>query len=166
MEVQELANENVVTVTEDVSLVEAVDTMHSNHVGDLVVVEADNSGRTPIGIITDRDLVMALADHGTEVFSKRTVGDEMSEVLILARDREPVDEVLRNMRDNGIRRIPVVDVDDHLTGIVTFDDFISYFADSMMTMAELVHTQLTREITGGDERRVDTGGGEITQTGG
>ncbi|MFB6376066.1 MAG: CBS domain-containing protein, partial [Bradymonadaceae bacterium] len=59
MEVQELAQQNVVTVTEEVSLIDAVSEMYTNHVGNLVVVEADNSSRKPVGIITDRDLVMA-----------------------------------------------------------------------------------------------------------
>ena len=165
MQVRELANENVVTIGREASLLEAVDAMHSNHVGDLVVVASDNSGRRPVGIVTDRDLVMAISEHGLESFGRRAVADEMSETLIMARRHEPIDEVVRNMRDNGIRRVPVVDDDDHLTGILTFDDVIGYFADGLMNMAELVQEELGREITGGDARRTTPPGGEMSSPG-
>ena len=147
MNAAELANENVMTVARGETLPEAAHLMHEAHVGDLVVVDEQDE-RRPVGILTDRDLVMAIAEHGIEHFARRKVEQEMSDVLIMARSQDPVDDVLQNMRDNGVRRIPVVDVDDELVGILTLDDLLGYYGDAVMKMGELVQKGLTREITG------------------
>lgn len=152
MKAGELANETVATIGPQATLMEAADAMRENHVGDLVVVEQQGNTKRPIGIITDRDLVLALSKSGPDGFVKKTVGDRMSQVLIMARREEPVEEVLGNMRDNGVRRIPVVDVDDNLVGILTFDDFVGYLGDHLLSLGELVQSELSQEITGKSAR--------------
>mgnify|MGYP006285384333 CR=1 FL=1 len=148
MNAEELCSTNVAVITRDETLQHAAHMMRENHVGDLVVVEKTDGGKRPVGIITDRDLVMAIAKHGSENFAKKKVGNKMADVLIMARNQDPVEEVLQNMRDNGIRRVPVVDVDDNLTGILTFDDLIGYYGDQLMKMGELVQQELSREVLG------------------
>jgi CBS domain-containing protein len=148
MKAGELAHETVATIGPQATLIEAADAMRENHVGDLVVVEQQGGTKRPIGIITDRDLVLALSKSGPDGFVKKTVGDRMSQVLIMARRDDPVEEVLGNMRDNGVRRLPVVDVDDNLVGILTYDDFVGYLGDQLMSLGELVQSELSREITG------------------
>ena len=146
MDAGELASGNVVTMEAGGRLTEAAHLMRENHVGDVVVVEPEAGAKKPVGIITDRDLTIAIDEYGLENFGKKKVQSVMSEVLIMARRREPVEEVLQNMRDNGIRRVPVVDADDLLVGIVTLDDLLGFYGDGIMKMAELVQQEITEEI--------------------
>ncbi|MFB6262994.1 MAG: CBS domain-containing protein [Bradymonadaceae bacterium] len=148
MKAGELASANVATITVDETLSKAAHRMRRDHVGDLVVVESDGTSRRPVGIITDRDLVMALDRVGAETFEQTSVGSAMSESLILAKKGEPVHEVLQNMRDNGVRRVPVIDIDDDLVGILTLDDLLGYYGDGVMTMVELVQAEISREVAG------------------
>ena len=83
MYVGSICNRDVSVVAKDASVLEAARAMREQHVGSLVVVEESNGERTPIGILTDRDLVV-------EVLAKEvspeavTVGDVMSYELIVA----------------------------------------------------------------------------------
>mgnify|MGYP006296954231 CR=1 FL=1 len=148
MRAKEMANETVVTISPDRSLADAAEMMRENHVGDLVVVEEGDDVTKPVGIITDRDLVMAIAKFGADKFAGKTVGSKMSDVLLLARNDDPIEDVVRNMRDNGIRRIPVVDADGQLSGILTLDDLIGFYGEQITALGEIVQTEMSREITG------------------
>jgi CBS domain-containing protein len=149
MNVGTLCNRNVVTATEDQSLLEAAETMRENHVGDLVVVEAIEGGTKPIGIITDRDLTMALAKSGPDAMAKKTIGQRMTDVVILAREDDSIEEVLSNMRANGVRRVPIVDEGDHLYGILTFDDLVGHFGRQLLNLGGVVQEEIAKEIRGG-----------------
>lgn len=144
MAIGEICNREVVIVTRETPVPEAARLMRRYHVGDLVVVEALSGRRRPVGIVTDRDIVIEVVAMDVAA-DGLTVGDIMSAEVATVRESEGVYETLRYMRDKGIRRLPVVDRDGWLQGIVTLDDLLILLAEEMSAMAKLVARQIDRE---------------------
>ncbi|MGZ3422174.1 MAG: CBS domain-containing protein [Polyangiales bacterium] len=134
------------------SLLDAARRMRDEHVGALVVVEEEEDGRHAVGMITDRDiLVRSLADDPSHV-AALSVGEVMTKQPIRAWEDEPLLDVLKRMRAYGIRRVPVVDQDDHLAGLVSYDDLVEQVADELHDLASLLGRERMREADPG--RRV------------
>jgi len=64
--VRKLCNRNVVTASRDTTVLEAAHLMSHNHVGDVIVVDEVEGGRRPIGLITDRDIVVEIVSPGLD----------------------------------------------------------------------------------------------------
>lgn len=144
MAIGEICNREVVIVTPQASVTEAARLMRQYHVGDLVVVDAPVGLRRPVGIVTDRDIVLEVV--AMEVAPETLcVGDIMTAEVATVRETEGVFETIRYMRDKGIRRLPVVDRDGWLQGIVTLDDLLLLLAEEMGEMAKLVAREMSRE---------------------
>jgi CBS domain-containing protein len=136
----ELCNREVVVGSPDESVLEAARRMRDQHVGSLVICEGPPGGRIPVGILTDRDIVLyAVAAGGT--ITDRSVRYVMSADVVSARESESVGDVVKRMRAHGIRRIPIVDVDNRLQGILTLDDVLEELAEEVGDLARV----LTRE---------------------
>lgn len=146
MNVGELCIREVVIAQRDTTVVEAAQRMRSYHVGNLVVVEDEADGRRPVGIVTDRDIVMAVVAVGIDPATLR-LGDIMSTELATVRETEDVCETLRYMRDKGVRRMPVVDAAGRLAGIVTVDDLLGLLAEEMGHLAQLITRGQRREAS-------------------
>ncbi len=144
MPIGEICNREVVIVTRETPVPEAARLMRRYHVGDLVVVEELSGRRRPVGIVTDRDIVIEVVAMDVPA-EGLTVGDIMSAEVAQVRESEGVYETLRYMRDKGIRRLPVVDRDGWLQGIVTLDDLLILLAEEMSAMAKLVAREIDRE---------------------
>jgi len=109
------------------------------------VVEERGTERVPIALITDRDLVVkGMAETPSELETMQ-VGQVMSEGLTTARDTEEVYDVRKKMRARGVRRIPVVDAEDRLQGIIAFDDMVEWMAQELTDLAQLVSREQQRE---------------------
>lgn len=146
MPVGEICNREVVIAEKSLSVTEAAQLMRTHHVGDLVVIEK-NGGRTqPVGIVTDRDIVVEVVAAGVNPESLK-VGDIMGPEVATVRESEGLFEALRYMRDTGVRRMPVVDPDGGLVGILTLDDLLSLLAEEMMELARLVSHERQREAS-------------------
>jgi len=144
MTIGEICNREVVIVTREAPVIEAARLMRQYHVGDLVVVDELSGRRRPVGIVTDRDIVIEVV--AMEVAAETLcVGDIMSAELATVRESEGVFETIRYMRDKGIRRLPVVDRDGWLQGIVTLDDLLILLAEEMGEMARLIRREMDRE---------------------
>ncbi|MCU0842451.1 MAG: CBS domain-containing protein [Thiobacillaceae bacterium] len=144
MTIGEICNREVVIVDRATSVAEAARLMRRHHVGDLVVVEALEGGRRPLGIVTDRDIVLEVVAMGVVPDALR-VGDIMGASLASVRETEGVFETLRYMRGRGVRRLPVVDEAGGLVGIVTLDDLIELLAEEMGELARLLGRERARE---------------------
>lgn len=145
MSVGEICNRDVVIAEKSLSVAEAARLMRSYHVGDLVVVEEKGGRRHPVGIVTDRDIVLEVvaADINPDA---PTVGEIMGPQLVVVRESEGVFESIRYMRAKGVRRIPVVDAEGSLLGIVTLDDLLGLLAEELMELAKLVSREQQREV--------------------
>ncbi|MEJ2360879.1 MAG: CBS domain-containing protein [Gammaproteobacteria bacterium] len=137
-------NRDVVIVEATDSLRETIQLMRKNHVGDIVVVEQTNGVNTPVGILTDRDLVIEVLAQDVDIDSV-TVGDVMSDQLVSVTDNTSLDDTLDVMRTHGIRRLPVIDHSGNLQGIITLDDVLEVLADQIQKLAILVKMEQRRE---------------------
>lgn len=144
MPIGEFCNREVVIAGLDTSVPEAAQLMRQHHVGSVVVVESLTGGRRPVGVVTDRDLVI-------EVLAKQvspdslTVGDLVTGEVATVRTDAGVFDTLHYMREHGYRRMPVVDDGGQIAGIVTLDDYVALFAEELMEMTRLMVTEQQRE---------------------
>lgn len=144
MAIGEVCNREVVIVERSTSITEAARLMRQFHVGDLVVVEKVADKARPVGIVTDRDIVLEVIAANVAVNSL-TVGDIMTAEVATVRETEGVFETLRYMRDQGVRRLPVVDSTAWLIGIITLDDLLELLAEEMGELAKLLARERQRE---------------------
>ena len=135
MPVSDLAQSDVVTATQDASGGELASKMRDENVGAIIVVD---DGGDPVGIVTDRDIALAVADGD---ISDVTAGDIGSESPATIRgDAEAVD-LARTFSEEKVRRLPVVDEDDELVGIVTLDDMIATIGEMMECAADVIEAE-------------------------
>jgi CBS domain-containing protein len=144
MAVGEICNREVVVTGKALSVVDAAQLMRTHHVGDLVVVEEQGGCRRPVGIVTDRDIVVEVVAAGVNP-EALTVGDIMGPEVATVREGEGLFDALRFMREKGVRRMPVVDRDGGLIGILTLDDLLELLAEEMTELAKLVSRERHRE---------------------
>lgn len=155
MSIKECCNVGVVCCGPDTPLSDVAALMRKHHVGDVVVVEEKNDQRFPLGLVTDRDIVLETLSVQIDA-AVFTAGDIMTSPLITVREDDGFIETLRLMRDNKIRRMPVVNEAGALAGIVTADDIINLLAMelSMMTAAiidqPVKEGKLRKEWSGGE----------------
>ena len=144
MRVGEYCNREVVVVEEEKSVTEAAAIMRQYHVGDVVICKMKYGKQIPVGIITDRDIALEIVAKGTEPESIR-VGDAMSFELTTVSEDDDLMHVIEVMRDRGIRRVPVIDADEALIGILTVDDIVDLLSEVLVDLAHLVDRQKRRE---------------------
>lgn len=144
MAVGELCKREVVVAERSMSVTEAARLMRTHHVGDLVVVEPAAGRRQPVGIVTDRDIVIEVVAAGVNPEALK-VGDIMGQEVATVRESEGLFEALRRMREKGVRRMPVVDSGGGLVGILTLDDLLGLLAEELTELAKLVSHERQRE---------------------
>jgi CBS domain-containing protein len=111
------------------------------------VVDRMNGGkRMPIGIVTDRDIVVEVIATGLDP-AVITVGDIMAQEIVVGRESDSVLETLEIMRFKGVRRLPTVGPDGQLIGIVTVDDLLEVLAEELSELAKIVAHEQSREAT-------------------
>jgi CBS domain-containing protein len=126
------------------TIVEVAQLMRLHHVGDVVIVEDREDIPVPIGIITDRDLVVELIADEVNLDAV-TVGDVMSYELVTARTDDSIWETLKRMRAQGVRRIPVVNDLGGLEGILALDDILELLAEELSMLAKVPACAQTKE---------------------
>jgi len=144
MRAGEICNREVVVTDSGSSIAEAAKLMREYHVGDLVVVSDRYGKQTPIGILTDRDIVLEIVAKGIDPETVR-VGDAMSFELVSADENDDFMQVIEVMRDHGVRRVPVVDADQALLGILAIDDVLDLISEIFVDIVHLVDRQNQRE---------------------
>lgn len=137
MPIAELCTREVIIVRRDETALQAAKLMREHKVGTVVVVEDQGLRRVPVGIVTDRDLVVEIialeVDPGFI-----TVGDIMARDLTSVKGNCGVYEAIRYMRGKGVRRLPVVDDGGGLLGIVTLDDLLALLAEELGALGRLI----------------------------
>jgi len=123
---------------------EAAKLMRQFHVGDIVVTDKGNKHRVPVGLVTDRDIVLEVLAQDLDA-ANLTLGDIMAGDLVTVREDEGVLQAVQLMRAKGVRRIPVVDKEGTLVGIVSTDDLIDLLAEELGELAKLISREQKRE---------------------
>ena len=109
MTVVEVCNRDVVVAPKGEMIVDAAKRMRTSHVGDLVVVENREGQLVPIGIVTDRDIVVCAVAGDPDHINYLLVGDVMTSDLMTATEQDSIEAALKKMHEHGIRRLPIVD---------------------------------------------------------
>lgn len=144
MPISEICNREVIIVQRDDTVQEAAKLMRQHHVGDVVVVEERKGVRVPVGIVTDRDLVVEIMAPDL-VQTVITVGDIMADKLVTVKDSTGIYEAIQYMRGEGVRRLPVVDSKGGLIGILTLDDLLELLAEELLELSKLVKHEQKKE---------------------
>jgi len=130
---------NVMTVSPEDTAYDAANIMEEWNVGSVIVKENER----PVGIVTDRDLVV-------RVITTRKIPEETSIREIMTRDPVIVKgdtglyEAMEQIKGKGIRRLPVVDSDGRLQGIITVDDLIRLLAAEMNCISGILDKELCK----------------------
>jgi CBS domain-containing protein len=124
--VKDFMTKNVITIDAGKTVIEAADLMSQNNVGDLVVMDKD----TPVGIVTERDLVRRVLAERKSLNIK--VSEVMTTPLRVIDPEAPLKEAARRMVNKGIRRLPVIK-DNKLVGIITATDFARHLSKKTLT---------------------------------
>ena len=144
MRVGEFCNREVVIIDQESSVTDAAQVMRKYHVGDVIIATEQYGKRIPTGILTDRDIALEIVAKGADPESL-SVRDAMSFELVTVNEGDDLMRVIDLMRDNGIRRVPVVDNDQALVGILTVDDILDLLSEVFVGIVHLVDSQRRKE---------------------
>lgn len=145
MPVNLLCNPNVATVSARQDVAEAAALMREQHVGNLIVVEPRGGALVPVGILTDRDIVVGVIAKGVAP-GDVTVGDTMTRDPLTLREDSGLEFALREMRRYGVRRAPVVRANGDLAGVIAIDDVIQHLATQLGRLADLIRLEQDAEL--------------------
>ena len=145
MTIGRICNREVVSAARDTTVQAAAKLMRHFHVGTVVVVDIGDDSRVPVGIVTDRDIVIEVCavDLNQNVI---TVGDIMAPELVTVREDEGLLQTVEIMRYKGVRRLPVVDKNGSLSGIVSIDDLFETLTEQMAEMARILGREREHEV--------------------
>ena len=146
MKIAEIYQPTPVTVHAYDTLIDAAQLMRERHVGSLIVVRpelGDDTVKT-VGILTDRDIVVAVVAQGSDPRTL-TVGDVMNRQPIVAQWDEELSDVLARMRRSGIRRVPVLGTHSELVGVLSLDDIVTHLAGALESIVGAVRGQQLKE---------------------
>lgn len=144
MLLKEICILDVACCARNTSILGAARMMRLHHTGDLIVVDDPSEDRVPVGIITDRDIVLEVLGKELDPY-KTTVGDIMSSRLVIAGSSEDTTDAMERMRAHGVRRLPVVDDAGGVIGIITLDDLLKVHAAQATALVEIVSKEQTHE---------------------
>jgi CBS domain-containing protein len=144
MNLGELCNRKPVLAYRETSLGDAARLMREHHVGSLVIVIERLGERFPVGILTDRDIVIATVAKDLDPRGL-VCGDVMSADLITLREEATVADALALMRERGVRRMPVLNERGSLAGIITLDDLLRLVGAELNEFARVIDWQRRRE---------------------
>jgi CBS domain-containing protein len=136
MTVGDIARTAVVTVHADQSAGNVATVMKEEEVGSVVVTEE----RRPVGIVTDRDLVLEVLEPRADP-REVEAGDIMTETPMTVQSGTGIREATAALYEHGVRRLPVVDEEGAMAGIVTLDDFLVLLADEFGDLAGVIEAE-------------------------
>jgi CBS domain-containing protein len=151
MDLKKIGNRRVISVLAETSLEDASRLMRENHVGDVVVIEPRGDRRVPIGMLTDRDIVLATIAIGAPV-AALAAGDIMSSEVVMMPEDGSLSSAITLMKERGVRRIPLVGEGKDLRGILALEDVMSFLARELTALAEVsarekeIETQRRRKL--------------------
>jgi len=144
MKAGEFCNRDVVTATRETSILDAARLMRDHHVGCLVVVETRGESVEPVGIVTDRDIVLEVIAEGVDL-NTVTTGDIMTFALLKVAEADSVFDTAQRMRARGVRRVPVVSAAGALAGIIALDDILQLLSEELSLLSRLTLREAEQE---------------------
>jgi CBS domain-containing protein len=125
LRVGDIMTNKVVTVPFGKTALDVAKLMKKNNIGSVIVVE-DKEGKKAKGIITERDIVYKLLSKGSDPY-KTKVEDLMTKPLRVVRPDTSIEDAAKAMRENKVKRLPVVNDNNELIGILSEGDIMKIF---------------------------------------
>lgn len=146
MDIGKICNRNVVTVREADELTRAAQLMREKHIGYLIAVKPSlmDGTSTPVGVITDRDIVVAVVAKEADPRTLK-VGDVMTRQPAVVDEGTSVGTALQLMRRIGVRRLPVIGSAGVLVGVLSLDDVLDSLAGELMDIAGSIRHEIRME---------------------
>lgn len=144
MRAADICTLDVVCIHASASVTDAAKLMRNRHAGALVVIEQSDGERIPVGIVTDRDIVMSVVAADVPAASL-AVGDIMSSPVLTCGEEHHLLEIISIMRTKAIRRLPVVNAHGVLAGMVAADDVYLALGVLLHEMNAAITDEQTRE---------------------
>ncbi len=143
MSIKSICKTKIVTVGKNSTLKDVAAVMQMHHVGCVIVTEGMDGKRIPAGIITDRDIAMAV---GASLKPQDIRVDQVmqSHPMTINADDGIFETVLR-MKDMGVKRLPVVNTDGSLFGLISSEDLLSLMAEEINNLAKISEVQIKNE---------------------
>lgn len=141
MKLQELTNREVVTVSPQASIREAAERMSQDNVGAVVVVDGE---RHVIGIVTDRDIALALGTQ--DVARDQAVTSVMTRQVITIWEDQALFDATQYFWGHRIRRLPIIDREDRLVGMLSVDDLFGLLTRELFNAAHALEPALGERI--------------------
>jgi CBS domain-containing protein len=145
MRVADICTRNVVHIRDGASLREAAEAMRKRHVGALVVVDQPNGELVPVGMITDRDIVVSVIAPGVDADSL-TVGDAMTTPAVTCGESQDLFDAIETMRVHGVRRLPVLNAKGGLSGILAADDIFGALSTHLGELGRALTREQVKEM--------------------
>lgn len=133
MSLATLCRKEIVFVRPQTTVKEAARLMEERNIGCVVITE----DHKPAGILTDRDIVLRVVNKGLNP-DTTPVCDVMTKEVIFLREHMGLLEALEEMKANGVRRLPVIDDNGDVNGIITLDDIIYLLGKEMIDVATII----------------------------
>lgn len=121
----------------DESVQNAAQRMNARKVGALMVLDEESR---PIGILTDRDLALRVVGKGLDAL-ETTVADVVSQTPHSVLEHTPIETALAHMRSGPYRRLPVVDSEGKLVGVIALDDILDLLSEELSEIGRLVRNE-------------------------
>ncbi|OGA67991.1 MAG: hypothetical protein A3G83_06870 [Betaproteobacteria bacterium RIFCSPLOWO2_12_FULL_68_20] len=146
MRIKEICSRAVAVAARSTSLREAAHLMREHHVGALVVIDTKEGVARPVGMLTDRDIVVEVVAATGADPDTLTVGEVMSGEPATVAEDLGVFEAVEVMCDRAVRRLPVVAADGRLVGIITLDDLLRVLSTELAGLSAALQRAGRREV--------------------
>lgn len=133
MSIKSICRKEFVSISPDATVKDAAGVMASKNVGSIIIVK-DGS---PVGIITDRDIVVRVVNKGLDSSSLK-VQDVMTIDPICLNENVGLFEALETVKEKGVRRYPVIDDKGKIVGIISLDDIIYLIGKEMCDITQIL----------------------------
>lgn len=138
---KKLYEDRVICVDKKGSISDVIHLMKTNHIGDVVVVETKKDKTIPIGIITDRDVALALESKTPP----KLVFECMTSPIAVGSEDDDLFDMVESMKNSGVGRLPIVDRDGGIVGIVTAKKLLQKLAIAFEDIAFISERQQRNE---------------------
>lgn len=139
MIVADYCRRDVVIIDQNQSPLDAAVAMRECNSGDVVVVKKEDEKAVPIGVVTDRDITIEIVAEKIDP-QEVAVKDIIIKPLVTVRESDDLSKCIKLMKQRAVRRLPVIDEQDKLVGIISVDDVIEVLSGHINDFALLFNT--------------------------
>lgn len=144
MAVGTICTRQVVTVDRAIDVAAAARVMRDRQVGYLVVTDVASGSQKPVGVLTDRDIVIKVMASNIDAHSLK-VSEVMTTEPLVAGYADDVGKTLHRMRALGVRRVPVINAQGGIAGVLSLDDAFDHLVTQMADVAGSIRNQQPTE---------------------